>query len=180
MGFLLGPSAAFGCSLLTPEPLFGDPDPNDVVAPLPALVEAVDVFRGAGPRVPGEPRTSCDDLGWVTLRVRQPEQEAEGEIGYLLELAAGSVPNGMALPDVPWKGQTLVLAWLDVDEQRRQPISFELLVTAVDPAGNRSAPVLVSVSDLQPCGCNTSGFTSMVPLWLLLALLHLKRRWFEP
>jgi uncharacterized protein (TIGR03382 family) len=167
---------AWACSLVSPEPLFGRPDPSDTLAPLAADVLEVTLQRGAGPAKPGAARTSCDDLGWIALRVQQPESDPHpiDEVGYLLELERGALPPGLVLPEVPWLGPTLVLPWLDVGATRIAPLDLTLRVTAVDPAANRAPAVYVDVR-APAGGCGCSGAPPTLAPWLLVALLARRR-----
>lgn len=169
---------AWACSLVPPDVLFGQPDPSDTLAPMAAQVREVTWQRGAGPATAGTPRTSCDDLGWITLRVRQPAADThlETEVGYLLELEEGALPQGLVLPDVPWRGETLVLPWLDVGDVRRVPLALTLRITAVDAAANRAPPVLVDVREPPlACGCRSLPGAPTLP-WLLVPWLLRRRR----
>lgn len=179
-GFLAVPSPALACSLLVPEPLFGVADPLDTTAPLAAEVHTVEIRRGQPAPGVGEPRSSCDDLGWVTLLVTQPpgDTHAPEDVGYLLELDQGALPPGVLLPLVPWKGSTLVLPWIDIGPAQSTPVAFHLRLTAVDAAGNRAPSIVVPVTDAatrRGCGHGAPDGIPLLLAWFAVAV-RLKRR----
>ena len=187
LAFLLLPASALACSLLGPLPLSVDPELEDATPPQAPVVERVAIRRATGPNiVDGQVESSsCDDVGWITLVLDQPPGDAHraDEIGYLLERAEGTLPEGLVLAAVPWVGDTLVLPWLDVGDTRDAAVDFVLRVTPVDEAANRGEAVEVRITDAStPGSCGGCGLglpAGFVPLAgaLLPALRRRERAW---
>ena len=95
---------------------------------------------------------SCDDLGWVVIRIVDTEDDRtpDGEIGYLADIN-GVAPEGLD-PSHPVRvddaAAQFVLSWTDGATDEQEAVSFEISLSAVDLAGNMSEPSTpVVVSD---------------------------------
>ena len=101
----------------------------------------------------GDPAT--DDLD---PPVDDPASESEWPgLGYSVELVEGALPDGLSLTRSPVYAMregddaALWFAWIDGEEASQEPIDFVVEVTAVDPAGNVSEPVEVTIIDEGGC-----------------------------
>lgn len=119
---------------------------EDVTAPSTPSFEVEAIQRGVGPERAGcgqQSSTSCDDLGWITLRLLDvsDDRTARAEMGYLIE-TQGEVPEGLSVPDVPvrFDDNTFVLVWIDGAHDHQERIDFTVTMRAVDLGGNVSDP----------------------------------------
>lgn len=173
---LATPAAA--CSLVGPEVLLVDTSLEDVQPPEAPEITAIEITRGRGPQPAGPGRsvsTSCDDLGIVSLSITQPDggPDPDGDVGYLLELAEGTLADGMSLPTEPWLGPILTLSWIDGATDDQEPFDALLAITPIDRAGNLGPTVTVELADdgvAAGTGCRT---TPAVPTGQLLVLASL-------
>ena len=105
-GLLLGlalPSSALACSFIEyDEHLIDDTIADEVPPSLPSLDE-LDINRGVGPTRAGfgsQVSSSCDDLGWVTLRLSaEDDLSAPESLGFVFALDTGTLP--FTLPSEP-------------------------------------------------------------------------------
>lgn len=125
----------------------------DVVAPPRPDVEVVSVVRGQGPRIHADgtaTSVSTDDLGMVRLKVAEliDDDSLPSEMGLrivvpdsLSELGRQLGPSGDVRPSFSKSDETweIWLAWVDGSEDKQEPISLQVLVYAIDAAGNVSA-----------------------------------------
>lgn len=114
----------------------------DTVAPRAAVVELAKVTRGRGP-VDGA-ATSCDDLGALSLKLTTPatdDRTVPSEMGYILEHAGGTLPDGMTLPTQAMRvmNDQVWFHWIDGATDEQEALEFAVALIAVDRAGNRSA-----------------------------------------
>lgn len=163
----------------------------DVTAPGEIPAVSYDVRRGRGPEgvgCVGYSSTSLDGLGWVSLTVTPPadDRTPAGKMGYLIVLAGGSPPDGLEMPEHPWRqgeGGSLTLSWADQAEDDQEPFEMQLEIIPVDLAGNEGPAYVLTVSD----SGSDSGFgcavglsaASMWPLglaFIALALFRLIRK----
>lgn len=166
------PAAA--CDFLGPTPL--EPVASeDVTAPAAPAFEAPEVQRGTGPRgFIAQSSTSCDDLGWITVAVALfDDTSPEDAIGIEVIDVAGTLPDGLTLPDGPWVHPDGVLQWTWGDEavDSQEAFAFTATLVAVDEAGNRSAEVPLDVEDPGHGGCDHRGPGGSVGVGILGALV---------
>ncbi|HEX8152481.1 MAG TPA: hypothetical protein VF698_05115 [Thermoanaerobaculia bacterium] len=114
----------------------------DTTAPRAAVVELAKITRGRGP-VDGA-ATSCDDLGTLSIKLTAPatdDRTVPTEMGYILEHAGGSLPDGITLPTQAMRtmNDQVWFYWIDGATDEQEPLDFAVAVIAVDRAGNRSA-----------------------------------------
>lgn len=159
-------SLSWGCSLMAPPPWEVDASIDDDVAP--ALVDAWvdDIQRGRGPR--GNMRTSCDDLGFITVVT-----ESDEPVGLMLEPSRGTLPQGLTLGGIV-EGPGVTLTWIDEATDEQEDLDFALAVYPVDRAGNIGAARFVDVVDRPGAACGCAGAGS--PTWLWLMALGAWRR----
>jgi hypothetical protein len=98
--------------------------------------------------------TSCAGLGLIQIRFTgaKDDRTPREKIGYLIAHVAGTLPYGLSLPrdarlatpvasDVAGEVLFLLtLVWADPATSDQAPIDFTIALTAVDLAGNESAP----------------------------------------
>ena len=181
-GLLLASPSAWGCSLITPVPFRVVGDSRYEVVPERPVVTDLRVQRGTDPVADDGRlmRTSCDDVGWVTIVLQQPSHDPHltEDVGYLLELQGGSLPDGLVLPEIPWLGDTLVLPWLDVGVIRERPINFQLGITPIDIGGQRGPALQISIYEQGrpefPSAC-AGGPLPPAGWWLTTALIFARR-----
>jgi len=188
VGALLGASpAALPCSYLTHEPHAIDPNAGlfDTDPPKPPRLLKVDgIKRGVGPDITGA-STSCDDLGTLTLTMEAAEDQRTPpeEMGYRVQLAAGSLPDGLTLPAGPVRQlplaegdqqrAKLLFVWIDGATDEQEPLDFTLDITPVDRAGLEGGAARVRVKHPGSDGCGLGRSPSSGSLALLLAALML-------
>ncbi len=158
LGFVAGclciamPSSA--CTIPGPEPHTTSPNPSDTTPPAQVTDVGVSIQRGRGPERSGcsESATSCDGIGMLRIHIATPPQDdhtPSTRIGYLLRLAAGSLPKGVSLPTQAIRssaGDELAISWSDDATDEQEALDFELTLTPVDEAGNEgpvSGPIVV-------------------------------------
>jgi hypothetical protein len=98
---------------------------------------------------------NCDDTGWLLIEIRgaNDDRTPPAKLGYRIALVGGTLPAHLLLPSdalhpfVPTGDRSgelfqLKLAWVDPATGNQAPIDFTVTITAVDLAGNESAPSL--------------------------------------
>lgn len=172
---------ALACSFLAPPELEIVADPSDTAGPAAPVLGEISVNRGRGPRLGGA--SSCDDLGWLELRLDRPagDPDAAAAVGYRFELVDGALPDGFALPardGAPWVGPDLTFTWVDEATDAQEAFAFTVDVIPVDAAGNEGEPLTIEVADDgssgKVLGCDTAG--GVAGLWAVGAALLLARR----
>lgn len=192
LGSLLLARAALACGLASPRPLVVDEGERGIDRSPPQKVASagVAIVRGRGPRggCGSQTSTSCDDLGTVTLHPTAPSDDrtAPGDLGYLVKLVGGHLPEGATLPSDavladPSTG-ILVAGWTDGATDDQESIDFSVTLTAVDRGGNagpESDPIRVQDSG-RGSGCRTArggdGSSFAMVLGLLTAARVATRR----
>ena len=174
--------AALACSYGTPQPLVLDPQAqaSDTTPPSVPVAKVESVRRGQGPTTNADcsqSASSCDDIGSIDIALSATDdQAATDKMGYQVEVVAGHLPDGLALPTGPvlLMGGHLYLRWIDGATDDQEAVSFTLAIRAVDLAGNTSPPANVEVSD-GGSGCSLVGrrlgssWAAMVVLALVAA-----------
>ena len=150
-----GPSVAEPCGVLVAK---HEPNPAerelDRQPPAPVTGNVALVVRGR--RVDSAVRSSCEGMGSIAIDITgaKDDRTPPERIGYRITHVAGTLPDGLSLPsDVrllparrPVAGDAsrevfvLSLVWGDGATNDQEEIDFTLAVTAVDLAGNESAP----------------------------------------
>jgi hypothetical protein len=133
----------------------------------PLQIESVTVKRGfvRGCNLTG----SSDDLGMISITFKMPGRGAHAacDFAFALELAAGALPTGLApvdglysawchdaYPDGPF---AFFIPWSDERRNDQDAFAFALRISAVDGAGRRGSPSLVTIAHdgtpltRQPC-----------------------------
>ena len=174
------PADADACSFAGPEihTLDAAEQAVDVAPPgAPTLLD-LQIVRGQGPQSAGcggSSATSCDDIGQIRLNLVAADDRTDAaRIGYRISLAGGALPSGLLLPDEPIRtfDGWISLIWIDEATDDQERIEFSLTVTAIDLAGNESAPAASIQVD------NAGGFLNraarrgpLLPLAFLIAAL---------
>jgi hypothetical protein len=183
-GAAAAPAPAHACSFAGPVPYAVDSSmqATDHVAPtLPPLTVA-QLHRGE--KTTGcTSVNSCDDIGSLAIAgAATDDVTAANDIGYRFSLVEGALPPSFSiLLDQP--SQVLVsdgqlwFHWTDGTDGH-EPISFTLQVTAIDRAGNESAPRTVRVSRDGGDGCAVAGGgdARLLGYTVAAALLAVRRR----
>jgi hypothetical protein len=148
------------------------------LAPMPAVA----LRRGPAPEGCGAQQiTSCDGVGSLGITpVATDDRSAAAQIGFRLRVVAGNLPDGLTLPstDIQASSGTIYLQWDDGIEDDHEAFSFTLELSAVDSAGNASAPVTLVVSDGgSDGGCAVGGGAAGAwwPMMLLVVVGGLAR-----
>ena len=97
--------------------------------------------------------TSCAGIGLIQIAFTgaKDDRTPRGRIGYRITHVAGTLPDGLSLPnyaqfatpevgDVSGEVFLLTLMWGDPATSDQAPLDFTIALTAVDLAGNESAP----------------------------------------
>lgn len=150
------PSESPACSSVGPDVLeVGDPAGAPAGAPegeAPGTIAEpeVTVTRGVAPTDVGcgrQMQSSCDDLASVTFSFR-PARDADSprsQVGYLIELAAGELPETLFLSAAPLRGGdddevSITHRWSDGRDEAQEPIAFTVTIRAVDADGHQGPP----------------------------------------
>ena len=157
--------ASLACSFGSPQPLVLDPQAkaSDTTPPSVPVAKVDSVRRGRGPTTNSDcsqSASSCDDIGSIDIAVTATDDQTPTDrMGYQVEVVAGRLPDGLALPTGPvlQMGGHLYLHWIDGATDGQEPISFTLTIRAVDLAGNTSPPADVEVADIGGSGCSLVG-----------------------
>jgi hypothetical protein len=148
---LSGPSVAEACSsVVETHELDAAEQQIDRQPPAAAQVPA-DVVRVLRRGIRSD--TSCAGIGLIQIAFTgaKDDRTPRERIGYLIRHVAGTLPYGLSLPpdarlatpeagDVPGEVFLLTLMWPDPATSDQAPIDFTIALTAVDLAGNESAP----------------------------------------
>lgn len=157
------------------------------VPPTLDRAETTSISRGVGPQRAGcsggSSSSSCDDLGSFAIAVAGHD-DLPGEVGFLFELASGSLPSGLTLRPGPVRARNgaVSFVFLDGAEDDQESLDLTLRVFAIDASGNRSEPRVVAVSHPgSGGGCGQiapARVSSIAPgcAALLLVALRLRRR----
>jgi hypothetical protein len=146
-----GPSVAEACAVAVERHQLDAAEQQiDRQPPAPAQVPA-DVVRVL--RRGTRSDSSCDSIGLIEIEFTgaKDDRTPRERIGYLITHVAGTLPYGLSLPsyarlakpvagDVSGEVFRLVLLWTDPATGDQEAIDFTLALTAVDLAGNESAP----------------------------------------
>jgi hypothetical protein len=125
---------------------------DDKVPPPTPELEFKSVWRETGATPISENRWRgpvSDQFGDIMLHVSPPADSLE-HVGYLIHFVDGRLPEGLVLPTEPWsiRHDDLILVWNDQELWYQEPFSFRMFVSAIDGAGNESAPSnVVTVAD---------------------------------
>jgi hypothetical protein len=145
---LAGPSVAEACSVAI-ERHQVDAAERQIDGQPPAQVagSVVRVLRGR------EADTSCADTGLIEIHITgaKDDRTPRERIGYRITHVAGALPYGLSLPsyvfflspvadDASRELFRLALLWGDRATGDQEAVDFSLAITAVDLAGNESAP----------------------------------------
>jgi hypothetical protein len=169
------------CSVVGPQPFEIDAAMAATDRQPPALtgLAVTNVKRGRAPENTGcgSTGTSCDDLGWIgILPAVTDDHTPAGQLGYLVSLVRGQLPEGLALPPqtfaLPGPNREMTLFWLDGNTDDQESFDFTLSVVAIDLAGNESAPMQVHIGN-DGKGCSVTWFRRPTTAALTLALLAL-------
>lgn len=186
LALALSPSAS-ACSFAVGDAFAVLDDGTDTIAPDAPAAPGVDIHRGVGPScfMGRCSMTSCDDLGWIELTFPAPADDTYGpsDIGYTLEVLAGSPPDGLTIdetrePDLVTDDGDVVLTlvWADGSTDVQEAFDFDLGLTAVDRGGNASTTTVVNLADPgRAGGCSYTPVSGGL-LGVLLAMAGLRRR----
>lgn len=149
-----------------------DPDEAmvDSVSPeTPELSEVVYVRRPVTSSGCGGAVSSCDGSGEVGIQLlpTADDRSQPDEIGYILELAGGTLPANMSLPVEPVRTDGSGTIWLLFSDDA-QSFDFQLSIRAIDLAGNESAAIDIDVVSQESAGCSTVPGRGQRTTWVLL------------
>ena len=150
---LSGPSVVEACSsVVEKHELDAAEQQIDRQPPAAAQVPA-DVVRVLRRGMRSDGDSSCGGIGSIQIAFTgaKDDRTPRERIGYLITHVAGTLPYGLSLPsdarlatpvagDVSGEVFLLALAWADPATGDQEAIDFTLALTAVDLAGNESAP----------------------------------------
>lgn len=161
---------ARACSLPGPEPFVIDGTPTGA-APQPPRDLAYTVTRGKGPK--GGAASTCDDLGIVKITLTPPA----GDVGFVVEQIAGTLPDGVALTPTPVRLAGLQIIWTDGATDAQERLDFTIRLASIDRAGQQSAwsaPLRITDSGggaSAPASCALAGWgePGVAPSGLALA-----------
>jgi hypothetical protein len=156
--------ASLACSYGSPPALVLDPQAqaSDTTPPSVPVANVESIRRGQGPTTYAncsQSVSSCDDFGSIGIALTATDDQAPTDkMGYRVEVVAGQLPDGLALPTGPvlLTGGHLYLHWIDGATDDQEAVSFTLAIRAVDLAGNTGPPANVEVSD-GGSGCSLVG-----------------------
>jgi len=132
-------SATFACDPIPTYKAFEPEVLRPSVAPAAAPNVSVErIQRGhAG-------NNSCDDLGWLTLRV------PIGRVGYSFEVVEGASLGDSVFPEgfvQPIKEGFFGFTWADGRSDVQEPLSFVLKITTMSATGTLSEPLFLRIED---------------------------------
>ncbi len=164
-------SAAFACSLAGYQELGMDSTlPGIVFQDFEATVQSIKRGANSG--------SSCDDLGWVVIKIT----DVDPEVGYTAELLDGSAPKNLGqflTPVIPDQDGTLMLVWSDDSSDEQPPVDFSVRITAIAPNGDEGPNHDVVVTDPgTEAGCSATGHqdASLLGLMVFGLLFHWRRK----
>lgn len=174
---------AHACSVAGPGPYMIDAamQATDHVAPTLGPLAIAGLHRGEKTTGCME-ANSCDGIGWLTINVAVSDDVTPANgVGYRFSIVAGTLPPSFSIlldqpTQVPASDGALSFSWDDGTDDH-QPIDFTLQVTAIDRAGNESAPQTLRVTD-DPGGCAIAGPGSHARAlaWVVAAAFVLRNR----
>jgi hypothetical protein len=173
LSFLLCATPALACSVLGPQPHAVIEASDDSTPPATPQLQAMTIDRGKGPR--GGMSTSCDDIGFLTFDlVTEDDTSASDAIGYQLTLVSGELPFELPTEAVrPQSLTNLTFTWIDGATREQEPMDATAEISAIDEAGNVSAPLTVVIDDPGHGGCASLPHAGV---WALLGVLAVRRR----
>lgn len=118
--------------------------------------------------------SSCDGTGTIGISIdaAADDRTAEADMGYLIEIVGGELPDDIHLPTEPVRADESGIIWLPFAD-RDQDIDVTFSVRARDLGGNLGEPAVVEVIDGSPRGGGCSAGTSAGPASLALVMLAL-------
>jgi uncharacterized protein (TIGR03382 family) len=124
--------------------------------------------------------SSCDGTGTIgiSIDVAADDRTAEADMGYLIEITSGELPDEFFLPTEPVRADESGIIWLPFSDHG-QDIDFAFSVQARDLGGNLGEPAVVQVSDSGPqggCSAGASAGPASLALVLLALAAALRRR----
>lgn len=167
------------CSFLAPRGFEGDTALDDGTSPPTAPMDlSYEINRGVGGQQSGcsQESTSCDDIGKIEIRLgtAQDDRTPVEAIGYRIELVSGQFPAGKLLPHLAvFAPEGMIVAtWADGATDEQEPIDFSITITAIDAAGNTSAPseILRIHDEGNSPGCRVASASSTQLVWITLGL----------
>jgi hypothetical protein len=146
---------AVACKIVGNQPhtLDAQAQSSDSTPPGAPTVAVESIRRGKGPEGSGcsQSASSCDDLGSIALLVSATDDQSPPEkTGYRIEIASGTLPSGLTLPGTDVRGMgdgRLFFGWNDGNTDAQEPLSFSLMIRAVDLAGNVGQPATIQITD---------------------------------
>jgi hypothetical protein len=150
----LGVSApARACSYAPPPPRAPQPatlDPGELVSRV--SIDKVTIHRGLAT---SPCRTSCDDLGLITIVLTMPDSGRHSvcDFDFLLELASGAPPAGLPLTTaitgatcMPGRtAASISFTWIEEERNDQDPFAFDLRITPRDATAKTGPPTVVRV-----------------------------------
>jgi hypothetical protein len=122
----------------------------------------------------GPTETSCDGTASLHLRLSSTDDVSAPEaIGYRVESTNPDFTTQMLVVRIAADGSLFLLAGGD---DGKKDLKFSLTVTAVDEAGNVSAPTTVRVNERGSLNCRVGSWSNAAPYGLLLLVLLLRNR----
>ena len=118
--------------------------------------------------------SSCDGTGTIgiSIDVAADDRTAEADMGYLIEITSGDLPDDIILPTEPVRADESGILWFPFADHD-QDLDFTFSVQARDLGGNLGEPAVVQVSDSSPQGGGCSAGASAGPASLALVMLAL-------
>lgn len=151
---LFAAAEAPACSIVVPWHETSDEERKvDQSDPTPPVVVLESIRRGHA-RDRGESgsivMTSCDDIGFITIRLQQPahdDRTPSSEMGYLLRVVEGNAPEEiMPLDRAVRAGEGILhMHWIDGATNDQEPLDFTIAIVPVDAAGNEGDPVELKI-----------------------------------
>lgn len=126
--------------------------------------------------------SSCDGTGTIGISIDMvaDDRTAEADMGYVIEIAGGELPEQMALPEEAVRADESGILWLWFGD-RDQAIDFTVTVRARDLGGNVGEPTTVNVIDGAQdggsgCSAGASGGPATLAVVMLALAASLRRR----
>jgi len=191
---------ARACSIVTPGDFPLDPSSEEENPPwFPDATFEVSVSRGENSMCGMNGGGDCTDFAYIRVsfpmaldvEAAEDDEHYQTGVGYRLQVLEGAAPE-YAVPEAPqgaWRDgddARVELIWIERDGEQNEAFGFLLSITAVDAAGNESAPVEVWIEDpgreVSEIACEEPGGCGVMPrrgaAWGLglLGLLAVARR----